>query len=223
MSLHLQRDLNQLQRDLVALASLVEDTLRKAIQALVRQDSQLARQVMIADLQIDEEEVQIDEECLKILALHQPVAIDLRRIVSAMMVNGDLERIGDLTDEIAKRCLHLCSCKGVRVPAGLEEMAELVIRMVGTSLDAFVNRDARLAREVITQDERVDQYNNEIIETLIRWMQQNPESVPMALSLFSAVRHLERIGDHATNIAEDVVFLVEGEMQRHRMHYHRQD
>lgn len=217
MSLHLQRDLIQLQRDLVALASLVEETLLKATQALRRHDSNLAQQVIIADLQIDQEEIQIDEECLKILALHQPVAIDLRRIVSTMMVNSDLERIGDLAEEIAERSLHLSSLPVLQIPPSLEAMSELVISMVRTSLDSFVNRDARLARQVLGQDEEVDRYNNQIIQSLIEIMKASPDLVPVSLSLFSAVRHLERIGDHATNIAEDVVFLVEGEVLRHRM------
>ena len=220
MGLHLQRDLDKLQRDLVALASLVEGSLLKATRALTEQNSQLAQQVIIGDLQIDEEEILIDEECLKILALHQPVAIDLRRIASAMMVNGDLERIGDLAEEIAERALHLCSQPRIPVPADLEVMAELVIRMVRLSLDGFINRDTTLARQVLRLDDEVDRYNNDIIEQLIQMMKQSPDFVPIGLSWFSAVRHLERIGDHATNIAEDVVFLVEGEVVRHRAGAH---
>jgi phosphate transport system protein len=216
MAMHLHRDLDKLSRDLVALASLVEAGLRNATRALCQRDARLARQVIAGDLQIDAEEIQIDEECLKILALHQPVAIDLRRIAAAMMVNTDLERIGDLSEEIAERALHLCTQPALPIPSKLLQMAELTTTMVSQCLDGFVQRNTTLAGRVLRLDDEVDGYNDEIIADLIETMKSSPHLVPAGLSLFSATRHLEQIADHATNIAEEVVYLVEGEVVRHR-------
>ncbi len=217
MALHLQRDLDKLQRDLVAMASLVEASLRNASRALCQRDGRLARQVIAGDQQIDTEEIHIDEDCLKILALHQPVAIDLRRIAAIMQVNTDLERIGDLAEEIAERVLHICTQPVVPIPPKLHHMAELASTMVGQCLDGFVHRDTSLAGRVLRLDDEVDRYNNEIIAELIETMKRAPTLVPASLSLFSATRHLEQIADHATNIAEEVVYLVEGEVVRHRL------
>jgi phosphate transport system protein len=220
MALHLHRDLDKLHRDLVAMASLVEASLRNATRALCQRDAKLARAVIAGDQQIDSEEIHIDEDCLKILALHQPVAIDLRRIATVMMVNTDLERIGDLAEEIAERALHLCTEPGLPIPTKLHLMAELTTTMVAQCLDGFVQRDTTLAGRVLRMDDEVDRYNNEIIAELIETMKRSPVLVPASLSLFSATRHLEQIADHATNIAEEVVFLVEGEVVRHRLDAH---
>ena len=216
MAIHLQRDLDNLQRDLLALAGLVEESIHKAIRALRERDPRLAREVIAGDEQIDQEENLVEEECLKILALHQPVAIDLRRIVSAMMINNDLERMGDLAEDIADRAIHLAEPPLIPVPEGLQRMTDLTITMVRQSLDAFVNLDAQQARRVCRLDDEVDRYNDAIIRELIGVMQESPDKVEAGLSLFSATRHLERIADHATNIAEDVVYLVDGEIIRHK-------
>src|SRR5581483_10375461 len=165
---------------------------------------------------IDEEENHVEEECLKLLALHQPVAVDLRRIAAALKINTDLERMGDLAEDIAERALHLSHFPPIPIPAKLQKMTDLTTAMVRQSLDAFVNLDQKLARLVCRLDDEVDQYNEAIIQELIAIMQKSPEMVEPGLSLFSATRHLERIADHATNIAEDVVYLVEGEIIRHR-------
>ena len=172
MALHLQRDLDKLQRDLVAMASLVEASLRNASRALCQRDGRLARQVIAGDQQIDTEEIHIDEDCLKILALHQPVAIDLRRIAAIMQVNTDLERIGDLAEEIAERVLHICTQPVVPIPPKLHHMAELASTMVGQCLDGFVHRDTSLAGRVLRLDDEVDRYNNEIIAELIETMKR---------------------------------------------------
>lgn len=216
MAKHLQRDLDDLQRDLLALAGLVEGAIHKAIQALQERDLALAREVIAGDTQIDREENHIDEECLKILALHQPVAVDLRRIIAAMMINTDLERMGDLAEEIAERAVHLAHPPLLPIPHNLQHMTDLTTMMVRQSLDAFVNLNTAEAQTVMRMDDEVDRYNNEIIAELIRAMRGSPDLVEAGLSMFSAVRHLERIADHATNIAEDVVYLVEGEIVRHR-------
>ena len=217
MSKHLQRDLDNLQRDILALASLVESSIHQAIQALRQRDARLAREVISLDPQIDTEENHIEEECLKMLALHQPVAVDLRRIASAMMINIDLERMGDLAEEIAERALHLASLPTLPIPGGtLQRMTDLTTMMVRQSLDAFVNMSTEQAQVVMRMDDEVDRFNVEIIGEVVKAMKASPDLVEPGLSMFSAVRHLERIADHATNIAEDVIYLVEGEIVRHR-------
>jgi phosphate transport system protein len=216
MAKHLQRDLDNLQRDLLALAGLVEDSIHKAIRALQQRDVELAQEIIDGDNQIDNEENHIDEECLKILALHQPVASDLRRIIAAMMINTDLERMGDLAEEIAERAIHLAKPPLVPIPRKLQKMTDLTTMMVRQSLDSFVNLNTTQARTVMRMDDEVDRYNVEIIDEIMQAMKSSPEMIDPGISLFSATRHLERIADHATNIAEDVVYLVEGEMVRHR-------
>ncbi len=216
MAIHLQRDLDNLQRDLLALAGLVEGAIHKSIQALQERDIRLAREVIAGDTQIDREENHIDEECLKMLALHQPVAVDLRRIISAMMINTDLERMGDLAEEIAERAIHLARPPLLPIPEKLQRMTDLTTMMVRESLDAFVNLNTVEAQTVMRMDDEVDRFNNEIIAELVQAMRSSPALVEAGLSMFSAVRHLERIADHATNIAEDVVYLVDGEIIRHR-------
>ena len=216
MSKHLERDLDDLQRELVALASSVEEAIHKAIRALQQRDSQLAQEVIDGDNMIDEEENQIEEECLKILALHQPVAIDLRRVAAAMMINTDLERMADLAEDIAERAMALTRMPQIPIPADLQRMTDLTSSMVHQALDAFVSLDARLARRVCRMDDEVDRFNKLIIEELIALMQRSPEMVEPGLSFFSATRHLERIADHATNIAEEVIYLAEGAIVRHR-------
>jgi phosphate transport system protein len=216
MSKHLQRDLDNLQRDLLALAASVEEAIHKSIRSLQERQTNLARQVIDGDHIIDMEENHVEEECLKLLALHQPVASDLRRIASCLKINNELERMADLAEDIAERALHLSRLAPIPVPSKLQRMTDLTTSMVRQSLDAFVNLDVRLARVVCRLDDEVDRYNSAIIEEIIATMRQAPEMVEPGLSFFSATRHLERIADHATNIAEDVVYLVEGEIIRHR-------
>jgi phosphate transport system protein len=216
MSKHLERDLDNLQRDLLVLAASVEEAIHRSVRALQERDAALAQQVVDGDAQIDQEENHVEEECLKILALHQPVAVDLRRITAAMKINTDLERMADLAEDIAERALRLAQLPYIPIPEKLQRMTDVAISMVRESLDAFVNLDARQARRVIRLDDEVDRYNCEIIEDLIETMESSPDMVEPGMSLFGATRHLERIADHATNIAEDVVYLVEGEIVRHR-------
>src|SRR5262245_38464975 len=215
MSKHLQRDLDNLQKTILKLAASVEEAIHKSIRALQSRDPRLAREVVDGDNEIDAEENHVEEECLKMLALHQPVARDLRRIVAALKINTDLERMADLAEDIAERAEHLSRLARIEVPAQLQRMTDLTTMMVRQSLDAFVNLDSRLARQVCRIDDEVDRLNSAIINELIAGMRRAPELLEASLSLFSATRHLERIADHATNIAEDVVYLVEGEIIRH--------
>ncbi|NBO92139.1 MAG: phosphate transport system regulatory protein PhoU [Planctomycetia bacterium] len=216
MSIHLRRDMDRLQRDLMALAGLVEETVHKSVKALQTGNGDLAREVIAGDTQIDEEDNHIHEECLKMLALHQPVASDLRRVVAVMLITTDLERMGDLAEEIAERALHLGMSPVLPVPEKLQRMADITTTMVRLALDSFVGLNKDQAERVMRMDDDVDRYNREIIADLIAQMQQRPAAVDAGLSLFSATRHLERIADHATNIAEDVVYLISGEIIKHR-------
>ena len=215
MSKHWERDLDNLQRHLMALAASVEEAIFKGTRALQERNIALAGEVVAGDSVIDQEENYIENECLKMLALHQPVAIDLRSIIAALKINTDLERMADLAVNIAERALSLAEMPRIAVPDKLQRMTDLTTSMVRQSLDAFVMVNAEQARQVIRLDDEVDRYNREIIAELIVAMQQTPEQVPAFMAFFSAVRQLERIADHATNIAEDVVYLIEGEIIRH--------
>jgi phosphate transport system protein len=216
MRKHLERDLENLQNDLLALARAVEQAVYKATQALQARDVALAQEVIEGDNGIDQGENLIGEECLKMLAMHQPVATDLRRIAAALMITTDLERMADLAEDIAGRAIALAGAPELAVSDRLQRMADLTTVMVRQSLDAFIGLDTRLARAVCRLDDEVDRYNREIIAELVAAMRANPEElVEAGLSLFSATRHLERIADHATNIAEDVIYLAEGEIVRH--------
>jgi phosphate transport system protein len=216
MAKHFHRDLDNLQKDILTMAGLVEASIQKAIEALQKRDLRLANDVIAGDPEIDNAENLIEEECLKILALHQPVAVDLRRIAAAMMINIDLERMGDLAEEIAERVLEMVQLPMFPIPDKLQHMTDLTTMMVRQSLDSFVNLDTKQARSVMRMDDEVDRYNEEIIQEVLKLMKSSPALIEPGLSLFSATRHLERIADHATNIAEDVVYLAEGEIIRHR-------
>ena len=215
MAIHLTRDLENLQRRVLSLASAVEQTIDKAIRALFDRDIQLADALLESDAAIDMEENEIEEDCLKILALHQPVAVDLRRVTAILKINSDLERMADLAVNIAERAGDLARGPEIVVPIALRRMTDLTNTMVRDSLDAFVRLDAALAKRVCRMDDEVDRHNREIIEQVSRHMRQSPNNVDPGLHLFSAARQLERIADHATNIAEDVVYLVEGKIIRH--------
>jgi phosphate transport system protein len=216
MSLHLSQDLNEAHQSLLKLSGKVEDMIALAVKSLVERRGALASEVVARDTEIDRDEVRIEEECLKMLALHQPVAADLRRITTMMKVNNDLERIADLACNIAQRADSLCPYPEFPIPAGINEMASMITKMVRFSLDAFVRRDTALARSVIAQDDPVDAKNVEVIETLARLMERDHSQIVAALHCFSASRHLEQIGDHAVSIAEDIIYMVDGVIIRHR-------
>jgi len=216
MSLHLERDIENLQHELLGLSAMVEQMVNKATRALRERDAMLAHEVVDADEEIDHREVRIEEECLKMLALHQPVAIDLRRIATAMKVNNDLERVADLAVNIAQRALSLVEYPDFFVPETLDRMVTLATQMVSEAIDALVQLDTEAARRVCARDDEVDALNRKVIDEMLVLMQSRADKVNAALHCFSATRHLERIADHATNIAEDVIYLVNGEIARHR-------
>jgi len=216
MSKHLQRDLERLKKQLLEEESLVEEAVNKAIAALTERRPALCDEVIAADDVIDQREVAIEEECLKILALHQPVAADLRFVITAMKVNNDLERMGDQAVNIAERAAYLAEHEPLGIPLDFNRMADAVRQMVRSSLDAHVNQDTALAHTVGRMDDEVDEVHREMFRVLQDRMRDDVGVIERAVAYLSASRDLERIGDLATNIAEDVVFMVEGEVIRHR-------
>ena len=216
MSKHLQNDVDQLHRSLMTLFGTVEQMTDKSVRALCERQVELAREVIESDPKVDQAEVRIEEECLKILALHQPVAADLRRITTMLKINSDLERIADLACNIAERAQCVHEYPYFPIPDQLTDMVRVANQMVRFSLDAFVGSDVKLARHVIECDQQVDDFNLRVILELRTLMQQDSELIEPALHCFSASRHVERIADHAENIAEDVIYLVDGDIVRHR-------
>lgn len=216
MSLHLSQDLDEAHNSLLKLSGQVEDMIALAVKSLVERRGSLAGEVIQRDTEIDRAEVRIEEECLKMLALHQPVAADLRRITTMMKVNNDLERMADLACNIAQRADSLCPHPEFPIPNGINEMATMVTRMVRASLDAFVSNDSAMARSVIVMDDPLDAKNVQVIGVLAESIQKDPSQVEAALHAFSASRHLEQIGDLAVSIAEDVIYMVDGVIIRHR-------
>jgi phosphate transport system protein len=221
MPKHLQRELENLKGQILSLGAVVEESVRWAVQALQARDPRLARNVIETDLKIDQAEVDVEEECLKILALHQPVAIDLRFIVAVLKLNNDLERMGDLAVNIAERALYLVTADPVDIPLDFVGMAERAQAMVRKSLDSLVSMDPELAREVCAADDEVDAINRQMYVQVQEAIRQHPEHVTSLVHLLSASRHLERIADHATNIAEDVIYMTEGIIARHRTEDYR--
>jgi phosphate transport system protein len=216
MTLLLHREIERLKKELLALGAIVEELLRKAVRALQTRDATLAREVIEADEQVDNREVELEEDGLKIIALHQPVAIDLRFIVSVLRINSDLERIGDLAVNIAERATYLAGAETPAADIDFSPMAETAQEMLTKSLDAFVNMDPVPAQQVLDMDNDVDEMNRGMFCTIYALIRKSPADVEALLHLLSSSRHLERIADHATNIAEDVIYMVDGNIVRHK-------
>jgi len=217
MSLHLQRDLDALKKEILQLGDMVESSINKAILALTERRPELLPQVFDEEINIDAKEVQIEESCLKVLALHQPVAVDLRFIVVVLKVNNDLERMGDFAVNVAKRTVSLIKQEPIPCPPGFSDiMPETIRTMVHNSLNALVHLDVDMARDVIEMDNAVDEVNRQMYVDLKALMQKDSTTVDRAVELLSCSRYLERIADLSTNIAEDVIFMAEGEVVRHK-------
>jgi len=215
MSVHLFREISNLKKSILTLGATVEERVRKAVASVTKRNAELAEEVIGADVEIDRIEVRIEEECLKILALHQPVAVDLRFIVAILKINNDLERIGDLAVNIAKRGVFLANepqrCGLFHIP----EMAERVEKMLADSLDSLVNSDARLAHQVCVSDDDVDKLLKSSYSEVQKCILENMDTLKCASHHLDVSRHLERIADLATNIAEDVIYMIEGQIARH--------
>lgn len=216
MSTHLQREIDNLKKKILFMGAQTEEVVRKAVEALIARNAALASSVIETDEVLDHLEVEIEEDCLKILALHQPVAIDLRYVVAVLKINNDLERIGDLAVNIAERAIYLTSQSPLDVPLDFKGMSDKAQNMLKGCLDSLVNMDTNEARQVRASDDEVDAMNRDMYQVLEAYIREHPERVSESLHLLSVARHLERIADQATNIAEDVIYTVEGEIVRHQ-------
>jgi phosphate transport system protein len=214
---HFHQELEGLKQTLLAMAALVEDQIRLAMRALVERDAALARDVIEGDRRVNTYDVEVDEKCVELLARHQPAAGDLRFITTAMKIVTDLERIGDQAVNIAQRAIELGQEPQLKPYVDLPRMAEKAQRMVREALDAFVARDPALARRVCAADDEVDALKEQLFRELLTFMLEDPRTIPRAIRLILISRFLERVADHATNIAEMVIYLVGGRLVRHTL------
>ena len=212
---HFEGELQTLQQLLLRMGGLVEQQIARAIESLVERDSDLARDVIERDREVNQLDILIDEECLKVIALHQPAAGDLRLVTTALKINTDLERIGDMAVNICERAIELNEEPTLKPYIDIPRMAKEAQAMVRTSLDSFVQRDTELAEQVIDQDDVVDALAHQLYRELLSYMAEDPKTISRATKILLISKYLERIADHATNIAEMVVFMVDGKMIRH--------
>ncbi len=212
---HFLEELEDLQKLLLEMAGQVEFAIRHAISSLVDRDEEQAQEVLRKEARINQMEIEIDDFAVRLMARHQPMAKDLRFLTAAIKINNDLERMGDLAVNIVERALSLMREPQIKPPVDIPQMAALVDSMVRNSLDAFVKRDGQLARGVLLSDDAVDDLRDRICDELVSFMQKDPSTISRALDLIIVARNLERVADHATNIAEDVLFLAQGIDVRH--------
>ena len=215
MDTHFQAELQELKEDLLEMAAFVEEAIRTVVQSLVKRDSDLARKIFEGEDQINRMEIGIEDTCLKLLALRHPMAADLRFITSAMKIITDLERMGDQAVNIAERAISLNQEPQLKPYIDIPKIAEIAQSMLKDVLDAFVNSDSKLARSVCERDDRVDGLNDQVFRELLTFMMSDPQTITRAVHLLIVCRCLERIADHATNIAEDVIFLVDARVIKH--------
>jgi len=212
---HFEEELQILKNRLLNMGALVEERVHEATHALIERRPDTAERIITSDQEVNELQIEIDERCLKLLALQQPMASDLRLITAAMKINADLERIGDQAVNIAEQAVRILVHPPLKPIIDLPRMAEIAERMTRESLDAFVRKDAKLARSILARDDEVDQLKDQAFRVLLTYMMADPGTIERALGLILITRHLERIADHATNIAEDVIFVVEAKDVRH--------
>jgi phosphate transport system protein len=212
---HFQEQLQTVKERLLQMGGLAEESVRMAVHALVERDADLVDRVIEADHPINQLHLEIDQRCFTLLALHQPMAVDLRTIVSAVKINTDLERVGDLAVNIAEATSRYLSHPPVKPLIDIPLMADIAQAMLRDAMESFVNRDTALAQSILQRDDRLDGLKTQVFRELLTYMLQDPRTVAPALDLVLVSRHLERIGDHATNVAEDVIFLVSARDVRH--------
>lgn len=212
---HFEDELEKVKQTLLHMGAIVEDHVHRSILAMVERREDLARTVIDTDKEINDLHIEIDDRCLKLLALQQPIAKDLRFITSAMKINSDLERIGDQAVNIAENVVKILPHPPLRPLIDIPRMASLAEAMTRDALDAFVDKDVALARKVLVQDDEVDQHKDQVFRVLLTHMMADPGTIQRALPIILISRNLERIADHATNIAEDVIFFVEAKDVRH--------
>ncbi len=216
MTRHFENEIHRLKNMILHLTAMVEDSLEKSVKAVINRDSSVVENIKAIDIAIDSYEVEVEEECLKILALHQPVATDLRFVVAVLKINNDLERIGDLSVNIAKRIKYFAPYADRQVPFDINKMLTITTLMVKDASDALVAWDANKAKHVLVTDNEVDAIHKEAYKEIQRLLKEESEAVPYYISLLSVSKNLERIADHATNIAEDIIYMVSGEIIRHQ-------
>lgn len=216
MAKHLEKELERLKKLIYSLAARVDENLELAVKSFQESDLKLAQKVIDDDSLIDELEIEVEEECLKALALYQPVAIDLRFIIAVMKMTSDLERIGDLAADIAKNGMYINQASKPRVPLDLHQMSYLAKTIVRKSIDALINIDSYQAREVIKDDLEIDAMKAEMKDEIVEAIKRDPEHAASLMTLLAITHRLERIGDHASNIAEDVIYMVEADIVRHQ-------
>ena len=212
---HFQEELERLKARLLEMGGLAEEQVRLAVQGLVQRDRALVARVLTSDHPINSLHIEIDSRCFTLIALHQPMAVDLRSIVAAVKINTDLERVGDLAINIAEAALRYANHPPVKRLIDIPNMATIAQTMLRDALDAFVKRDTALAQQVLSADDELDALKTQIFRELLTYMLQDPTTIEPALDLILISRHLERIGDHATNVAEDVIFMVSARDVRH--------
>lgn len=216
MTRHIERQIGNLKEKILRVGTLVEEAISRSISAVINRDAALAQRVLASDDAIDRMEVEVEEECLKILALYQPVAADLRFVVAVLKINNDLERMGDLAKNIAKRVAQLEDAGPVDLPPEIRSMATQAEEMVRECLAAVIDGDPVLARRIREQDDLVDEQRQRVRKRILAGIKEQPERVEALLRMNSITKHIERIADMATNVAEDVIYMVEGDIVRHR-------
>jgi phosphate transport system protein len=216
MPKQLQKEIEIIKNRILNLSNQVKTAVHNATVAIEQRDDKLARKVIDNDIVIDRQEVEIEDECLKTLALHQPVAIDLRFIITVLKINNDLERIGDLAVNVAERAAFLATQPKPDISFDFVGMAHTAQSMLTKSLDALVNLSVKLAQKVCTSDDTIDAMNREMYIKVQQAICAHPEQMESLIHMLSVSRHLERIADHATNIAEDVIYMVQGRIVRHK-------
>ncbi|MBD3420169.1 MAG: phosphate signaling complex protein PhoU [Chitinivibrionales bacterium] len=216
MAFHLRKEIEFLQKKMLSLCTMVEENLRRAVRSVADRNADEADLVLQNDRQIDNMEIDVEEECLKILALHQPVAVDLRFIVSVLKMNNDLERIGDLAVNIAERAKIIATHAPIDIGFDFNVMFVKAVNMLNASIEALINLDEEKSHEVCACDDAIDELNRRMFEIFKKQVESQPKNVELMMQYLSISRHLERIADHATNIAEDVIYMIEGDIVRHR-------
>ena len=212
---HFEAELQALRNQLLRMGGLVEERVHRAVQSLVARREEEARRVIATDAEVNELQMDIDDRCLRLLATQAPLAGDLRLITSAMKINADLERVGDQAVNVAENALTLISLPPLKPLIDIPRMAQVAEKMIRDALDAFVKKDAALARDVLGRDDEVDDLKDQVFRELLTYMMADPGTIQRALALILVSRNLERIADHATNIAEDVIFIAEARDVRH--------
>lgn len=215
MSIYLQNELRKLKKKIFSQCTIVEENLRFAIKSLLSKDILLAEKVIEKDTQIDNFEIEIEEDCLKMLALYQPVATDLRLIVSILKINTDLERVGDLAQNIGQRAKKLALIEGEVRDFDFNDMCNIALKMLNDSIDSLVDLDMKKAQNVIDTDNEIDAMNSRMYDIFVEQVSKDPHKMKLYLNYLSVSRYLERIADHATNISEDVIYMIEGTIVRH--------